>query len=127
MAAKSSRSFWKANPFDKGGKAATMIVGIEVGLAAFTKGFAERVEAYAKEHAKWEDQTGSARSGLTATGSQQLVRYVITLSHSVDYGIWLEVRWGGRFAIIMPTLEEMGPKMMEELKLAELIRLGHGV
>ena len=33
--------------------------------------------------------------------------FTIFLGHgaNVHYGIWLEVRWGGRFAIIVPTIE----------------------
>lgn len=30
---------------------------------------------------------------------------------TVYYGIWLEVRWGGRYAIIVPTIEYFGSRI----------------
>lgn len=124
----SRKNFWgKKNPFAKNGAAAVMLVAFEAGMELYVHHFAERVEAHAKAEAPWEDQSGAARDGLHAEAHTSPVRYVIVLAHGVDYGIWLEVRWGGRFAVIMPTLETMGPQLMSELRLAELIRMGHGV
>lgn len=106
---------WLTNPFAGNGKAGRFIIHMSVGLAAFTKGFARKVEEYAKDNAPWDDRTGDARDGLKAVGEQRLVTYTITLFHTVDYGIWLEVRWDGKYAIILPTLEHMGPQFMAEL------------
>jgi hypothetical protein len=122
-----TRKFWKNNPFDKNGAAAVMVVAFEAGLAEYVRKFAERVENYAKEHAPWEDQTGDAREGLVAKGYYRFTSYTIVLAHTVDYGVWLEIRWGGKYAIIMPTLEHMGDELMSELSLVELVRLGHGI
>ena len=72
---------------------------------------AENVEDYARENAPWTDQTGSARAGLIAEAERQGTELVLTLAHSVDYGVWLEVIQNGRFAIIMPTLEHFGPEV----------------
>lgn len=109
------------NPFDPGGKASTLILRMSVGLAAFTSGFAKRVQDYARENAPWENRTGDARQGLVAKAEQRLWTYTITLSHTVNYGIWLEVRWDGKYAIILPTLEHMGPIFMAELDMAALV------
>jgi hypothetical protein len=87
-------------------------------MAAATKGFAKEVEEYAKNNAPWENRTGDAREGLTALGDQRLTSYTITLFHTVDYGIWLEVRWDGKYAIIMPTMIHMGHELMERLDIA---------
>ena len=69
------------------------------------------LEAYAKAHAPWEDQTGNARQALHAfveevSHDESVVLY---LSHGVDYGLWLEVRYAATYAIIWPTLEEHLP------------------
>src|SRR5687767_14986848 len=68
--------------------------------------FAAKFETYAKENAEWEDQTGNARQGLHAF-VEELARDSVQLflSHGVTYGLWLEVKWAGRYAIIWPTIE----------------------
>lgn len=76
---------------------------------------AEAVQEYAQTNAPWEDRTGEARDGLTAEYSEEGSNHVITLYHTVDYGIWLEVRWSGQYAIILPTIEHMGPIVMGAL------------
>jgi hypothetical protein len=88
-------------------------------VAGLTKGFAAQVENYAQQNARWQDRTGQARRGLTATGSSSITKYTIDLFHTVDYGIWLEVRWSGRYAIIIPTIEVMGPRFMAFLEAAQ--------
>jgi hypothetical protein len=70
------------------------------------------VESYMKTEAPWTDQTGNARSGLFARAFKEGSTVGIDLSHSVAYGIWLEVRFSGRYAIIEPTIEAMGPVVM---------------
>lgn len=72
-------------------------------------------QAYMKDNAPWDDRTGMAREGLEAEpyfGEKS----GIVLAHGVDYGIWLEVRFGGDYAIILPTLEVMGPVLMAALE-----------
>lgn len=74
---------------------------------------AMEVEAYAKSNAPWSDITGAARNGLTASVSFDLDEVVLTLEHTVDHGYWLELIQDGRFAIIMPTLEALGPGIIQ--------------
>jgi hypothetical protein len=75
------------------------------------------VEAHMKINAPWTDQTGNARSGLRAEaydlGDEQKG---IILYHQVPYGIWLEVKYSGKYAIINPTIEVMGPEVMAALE-----------
>jgi hypothetical protein len=94
---------------------------MHAGLAAATTGFAAEVQAYAREHAPWEDRTGDARQGLTAEGRQRLTSYTVVLYHTVDYGIWLETRWDGRYAIIIPTILHMGHELMDRLDIAAIV------
>lgn len=67
------------------------------------------VEAYMKQNAPWTDQTGNARNGLAARAYSQGEEIGIVLSQGVDYGIYLETRFSGRYAIIQPTIDAMGP------------------
>lgn len=75
---------------------------------------AQEVEAYAKANAPWSDRTGSARQGLRADVYEEFGEIVLELSHSVDYGVWLELIQNGAYAIIMPTLEVLGPKIIRD-------------
>jgi hypothetical protein len=96
-------------------------VAFDVGLHNLAEDLAQDVEEYAKENAPWEDQTGAARDGLTAEARHRLNHYYIDLYHTVDYGIWLEIRFDGEYAIILPTLEAMGPRIMSELTFEEIL------
>lgn len=64
------------------------------------------LERYAKDHAPWQDQTGNARQALH-TWVETLAKDTVALylAHGMDYGIYLETRFQGRYAVIAPTLE----------------------
>ncbi len=81
-----------------------------------TESMAPQVESYMKLNAPWTDQTGNARNGLAARAYQDGEEFGIVLYHQVDYGIWLETRFGGRYAIIDPTIEVMGPRVMSSFE-----------
>ena len=75
--------------------------------------FEPKMENYAKLNAEWTDRTGNARNGLAArSGADGKTRFIV-LFHQVPYGIWLEVRFSGKYAIIMPTIDEFGPQVMD--------------
>lgn len=69
-------------------------------------------QAYMRSNANWQDQSGNARNGLKAQTIVAKNLVAVVLYHSVPYGIWLEVRWSGKYAIIMPTVEVMAPRYM---------------
>ena len=77
---------------------------------------APQVESYMKVNAPWTDQTGNARSGLAARAFRDDDVIGIVLFHQVAYGIFLESRWNGRYAIINPSIQEMGPKVMRRFE-----------
>lgn len=106
-------------PLIKG--AATFQKRLDVGVAGVVLQRSHIAVGWMKENASWTDRTGAARAGLrTTTEHVPFVRHSINLIHSVAYGIWLEVRWSGRYAIIVPTMIDQGPKMM--LTLTKLFR-----
>lgn len=81
------------------------------GLHTAAQTLADQMLAYAQENAPWEDHPGvheDARDNLQShvvwNGPDE---FTVFLGHGKDvhYGIWLEVRWGGRYAILVPTLE----------------------
>ena len=63
------------------------------------------MESYAKLHRPWTDRTGQARQRLTGRVDHEIkTKWVITLSHGVDYGLWLENAHEQKYAIVKPTV-----------------------
>lgn len=83
---------------------------------AATNSMAPVAENYMKNNAPWTDQTSNARNGLAARAYTDRKEYGIILFHQVSYGIFLETRWNGKFAIINPTIDVMGPRLMDRYK-----------
>lgn len=78
--------------------------------------YAPEIENWMKSNASWTDQTGAARNGLAARFYSDGSGRGIVLFHQVPYGVWLEVRFSGRYAIINPALQEWGPRVMTGMK-----------
>ena len=81
--------------------------------------YAPVLESYAKANAPWKNQTGNARQGLFGLAERGPEVVTIYLSHGVYYGIYLETRWGGRYAIIMPAIQAHLPGI--QVALARLV------
>jgi hypothetical protein len=78
-----------------------------------------------KRTAPWTDRTGNARNGLSAKASADGDIYTLTLYGKVKYQIYLETRWSGLRAVIMPTVRSYGPKVLGSLrKLLDRLNLG---
>ncbi len=75
-----------------------------------------KLAAAAAEHAQaeapWNDITGNARRGLHSDIIKEDGNIILRLAHTEDYGKWLELIQGGKYAIIMPTLESIGPQIL---------------
>lgn len=82
-------------------------------MAAAVEYHATRAEEYARANAPWTDQTSNARNGLRAVAVHAKHKHAIVVHHSVPYGIWLEVRWEGKYAIITPTILHEGKEVMQ--------------
>jgi len=78
------------------------------------------IRDYARQNAPWTDQTGDARAGLDTEVDDEGDEIVITLFHSVEYGIWLETIQSGRFAIIMPTLEAFASEIFSRTNAVQV-------
>jgi hypothetical protein len=83
----------------------------ELAVEEFQKAESQ-VETVGRQNAPWADRTGNARAGLTAEAYGRDHSAVLEFFHTVDYGKWLELIQNGRFAIIMPTLETEGRRIM---------------
>lgn len=72
-----------------------------------------RAEAYARVNAPWTDRTTNARGGLEAQAFNSKDHHEIVLYHTMPYGIWLEVRFAGKYAIITPTIRHESVEYFE--------------
>jgi hypothetical protein len=79
--------------------------------------FAQKMQDEARRNARWEDRTGNARSGLYALCEEAAGDFVtIYLSHTMYYGVFLELCNGGKYAIILPTIQRNLPEIERQLK-----------
>ena len=79
----------------------------------YVKESAKSLETYMKINRPWKDHTVRARQGLSGTHERTAeTEWTITLSHSVSYGVFLELAHEKRFAIIQPTILAKGPEVM---------------
>jgi hypothetical protein len=82
------------------------------------KALEPQVLDYARANGPWADRTKAARNNLRTSVIDNNVEHITSLylAHGVPYGIWLEVRWGGKYAIILPTLMHFGPQVMGQVR-----------
>lgn len=80
--------------------------------------------AFMKTNARWTDDTGNARAGLSAQAFREGNTHTLLLSHAVHYGIWLEVRFSGKYRIIWPALTAGADQIWRSL--TQLFRLMEG-
>jgi hypothetical protein len=102
-----------------------------VALQAVANYWGQSIQDEARQEANWEDRTGNARGGLffavdgfglnpitgevtpearsemsdVAVERGSADTLIITLGHTVFYGKFLELMNGGRYAIVMTTIE----------------------
>lgn len=90
-------------------------MGVVILMYAATK--ASEIQSYMKTHRVWTDRTNAAKVTLNCRVSQPDVDVVrLTLAHGVDYGIWLELAHGKKYAIIAPTIRQEGPRVVRDMQ-----------
>jgi len=75
-----------------------------------------QIERHAKTSAPWTDRTANARSGLYAWKDTKDGKLRLYLSQTVYYGLWLEVRFAGKYAVIEPTLSLYQRRVMRMIQ-----------
>lgn len=77
---------------------------------------ASTLKAQMQHNRPWRDRTGMAKALLDASVSKVGATTLrMTLSHGVQYGIWLELAREKKYAILWPTINLQGPKLIEGL------------
>jgi hypothetical protein len=93
------------------------VAAIHQGVVAIVQRWAPEIENWMKRNASWTDRTGNARQTLH-TEIEQVVNQMVelTLAHGVRYGIYLELRNAGRYAVINPALDHFAPKVWADVR-----------
>ena len=74
------------------------------------------MEAYAKANHPWADRTGRARGAIRGRSEVEGARVRITLTGGAPYSAALETGYGGRYAILGPTVRRFAPELVRALK-----------
>lgn len=70
---------------------------------------AQDMEVFARANASWQDRTGDARRGLAGVPFADAGQVGASIVHTVPYGIFLENKHNGAYAIITRTQETFAP------------------
>lgn len=84
-------------------------------LGLFGDTSAKKLENEAKNNHPWTDRTYQARNRLKGDSEWLGNILRISLGHGVDYGVYLELCNEGKYAVIMPTINKMSPKIIRGL------------
>lgn len=80
---------------------------LENGIILVFELYAPQIEGDMKENAPWTDRSGNARQTLKVFWYKPEDGVLaLVAKQQMDYGLWLELKNGGRFAIVLPTLEQ---------------------
>jgi len=73
--------------------------------------------AWMKQNAPWTDRSGNARAGLHAVPKsiEQGKAFEIAFAGSVFYQIYLETRFSGKYAILMPAANYIGKLLLQRI------------
>lgn len=80
---------------------------------------APEAEAWMKANHPWTNRTGAAEAGLHVEVKESpgvLVEMVFSHDDSLDYPVFLEIKDGGRWAIIAKAIDVWGPIIMRDLQ-----------
>ena len=80
------------------------------------KRWAADLEKQAKDGGPWADRTSNARNGLVGKAIVYPDKVVITLAHSMEYGVFLELAKQGKYAILKPTIDKNVPAIYASYK-----------
>lgn len=86
---------------------------------------APEAEQWMRANHPWTNRTGAAEAGLHVEVKESpgvLVEMVFSHDDNLDYPVYLETRFQGKFAIIAPAIDYWGPILMRDIQ--RIINLG---
>lgn len=125
MATNKSRIVWIDPPANMARALDQYGVKVFDAILATADFIATKMQDYARQNARWQDRTGNARSGLFAVAvkkerggggrflaaAERTVEIYLSHGSTIEYGKWLELAHGGRYAIIWKAIEKHLPEL----------------
>lgn len=109
--------FWTAAPEQVFGDLARDYANqVRAAIERLLLWLAPQIEGWMKGNAPWEDRTGNARQALYTLVARDGSTYVLVMDHGVQYGYWLEVIQGGRYAIVAPAMDYAWTLVLSNLR-----------
>lgn len=115
--ASTTRIEWGGQLDEMAHRLGVMRTALTQAVTELLQAYGQQIQASAQDGAPWTDRTSNARQGLRTAVEGGPEQFALVLYHTATYGIWLEVRWGGRWSIIMKTLEAEFPGLMSALSM----------
>lgn len=110
---------WIVDPVSAFMQGFSLYVGQILDIASILANkYAPLIENWMKENALWKDRSGNARQSLWAETRHLGQSIEIAFGHGVEYGVWLETRYQGKYSIIGPALDHFTPLIWAELERA---------
>lgn len=75
-------------------------------LSGELEGVGSDMRAYAQVAHPWTNRTGQAEAELDYQLEDGGSTVTLTIYQGAPHGIWLEVRWGGRWGILPETIQQ---------------------
>lgn len=82
-------------------------------LGVYGDSVGKKMESYAKSNRRWQDRTGQARQRLYSQSKIQNNTVKIEIGQGVDYGVYLELANERKNAILLESIETIGPEAVK--------------
>ena len=111
-----ARIDWKKTPHELGQAVIKYGRDLTPAAVAFLRDEAPRIAERMQHEAPWTDRTGQARRELRTEVEVQGERATLYLITGAPHGMYLELRWGGRYAIVSPMIPRAGISIGAKLR-----------
>ena len=111
---------WQSSPGNMAGRVARYKSALIAAVFALATEWASRIADDARRNHGWTNRTGAAEAGLFGRAFRLATGALIIVGGSVHYQIYLERRWGGRYAGIIPALQRNYAPVLASLQ--QLVR-----
>ena len=108
---------WKTPPTEAFEEAYTAYIkAVRRGVKAIADKWAPFIQNWMRDNAPWTDRTGNARQALHTEVHDLTTEIYLMMAHGVEYGIHLEIRNSGKYAIIAPAVDEFFNPIWKDVK-----------